>query len=488
MSLRVRVALALGALAALATLVVGVAGHRATGDRLMAEVDRSLADTVRLVPADRRGQVVSLPPRGPLSVYEVQLLARDGSVRLSSFPVVVDPSPAAGSVVGRTGVAVVETTTVDGVDHRVRTVGVPNGAVQVARSLDEIDRVLTALRNRTVVMVLSVSVAAAAAGWVIAGGVTASLRRLTAAADTVATTGRLDVEVPVSGVDEVGRLGGAFAAMLDALARSRAEQRRLVEDAGHELRTPLTSIRTDIDVLRRYPDLPSEQRVEVLADLHRETEELVVLVDEIVTVATGVAPDEPMVGVDLAAIAIEVAERFERRTARTVTVHLDRSPSDGEVRAQPTAIQRAISNLVDNARKFDASGAPIEVTVGAGRVAVADRGPGIAPEDRDRVFERFHRSVSARTAPGSGLGLAIVAEIVARHGGRVFALGRDGGGAVVGFELPVDEPADTSTVDATTVPNAAATDSPPVPPPDPSPDPSTVWAPPATGPGSSPDS
>ena len=97
-----------------------------------------------------------------------------------------------------------------------------------------------------------------------------------------------------------------------------------------------------------------------------------------------------------------------------------------------------MGNLVENALKFDDSDAPIEVTCEGGRVEVADRGPGIAAEDRERVFDRFFRSTDARSRPGSGLGLSIVADVVERHGGRVFAAARAGGGAIVGFVLPVD--------------------------------------------------
>ena len=89
-------------------------------------------------------------------------------------------------------------------------------------------------------------------GWLIARQVTRRLVRLTGAAEQVAATGRLDVAVPVEGTDEAGRLGAAFNEMLAALARSKDDQQRLVQDAGHELRTPLTSLRTNISVLRRY--------------------------------------------------------------------------------------------------------------------------------------------------------------------------------------------------------------------------------------------
>ena len=92
--------------------------------------------------------------------------------------------------------------------------------------------------------------------------------------------------------------------------------------------------------------------------------------------------------------------------------------------------------------RMDPGVQPIEVTCEGGRVEVADRGPGIAAADRPHVFDRFYRSTDARSRPGSGLGLSIVAEVVAGHGGRTFAAERAGGGAVVGFVLPVGpEPA-----------------------------------------------
>src|SRR4029079_3673113 len=110
------------------------------------------------------------------------------------------------------------------------------------------------------------------------------------------------------------------------------------------------------------------------------------------------------------------------------------------VACRPTAIDRAIINLVDNAAKFS-SGDPggtgtIDVRVERGRVAVSDRGPGVPAADMPHIFDRFYRSVASRSLPGSGLGLAIVRDIVESHGGTGFAEARDGGGTTVGFTLP----------------------------------------------------
>ena len=124
-------------------------------------------------------------------------------------------------------------------------------------------------------------------GWFIALTVTRRLERLALVAGEVASTGRLDVDVPVDGRDETGRLGRAFSGMLDALHRSKREQQQLVQDAGHELRTPLTSLRTNVSVLRRrFDNLPADAREQLLNDLDSETRELTDLVNELVELAT----------------------------------------------------------------------------------------------------------------------------------------------------------------------------------------------------------
>jgi two-component system, OmpR family, sensor histidine kinase MprB len=99
-------------------------------------------------------------------------------------------------------------------------------------------------------------------------------------------------------------------------------------------------------------------------------------------------------------------------------------------------LERAISNLVDNAIKYSHRDAPVDIVVNAATVTVSDRGRGIEPEDLGRIFNRFYRAVDVRGRPGSGLGLSIVEEIVRGHGGHVFARNRDGGGGEVGFTLP----------------------------------------------------
>jgi two-component system sensor histidine kinase MprB len=431
MGLRWKIAVALAAVAAAATISVGVLSYRATSNRLSEEVDRSLDEALATIGPGYRA---AASDRGVIPVYTVQILDRSGRVVLTDDP--IGPGPRADAVVGRPGEKTYETLDADNGDMRALTVGVatgPFGGVQVMRSLEENERVLTDLRRRTIALVAVVTAAAALVGSLLARTVTGPLMRLTRAATDVEQSGRLDVEIPVTGRDEVGRLGTAFDGMLNALATSRADQQRLVQDAGHELRTPLTSLRTNLAVLRRHPDLDPETRRKVLDDLHAEVEELVVLVEEVVAVAQGSVDGTPPTRIELGRLALTVAERAERRHGRRVVVTADQS----SVEAPLPAVERAMSNLVDNAAKFDPSGDPIEVVVEAGAVTVLDRGPGIPAGDEDRVFDRFYRAEGARTRPGSGLGLSIVRDVATRNGGSVIAEPRPGGGAVVGFRLPV---------------------------------------------------
>lgn len=455
MSIRLRITALLVVLVAAATVTVGLATYRATVNQVMGELDESLTTATRPFFETRPGGPRSLPVRTPLVLYEAQILDAQGRVAATTFTPPVPATSEARRVVNVAGQVLWETLDVEGAQFRVRTVGLASGAIQVARPFDETQRVLNAVRARILVLVAATSAAALMLGWWITGPITASLRRLTVAMEDVEAQGgsigmgdapdASAVEIPVGGGREVRALAGAFTAMLEALRRSRVEQRRLVEDAGHELRTPLTSLRTNLGLLRRHEDLPVEERREILADLVAETEELVALVDEIVVAATGEITNEEPEWLWLIALARAVAERAARRSGRSVEVHLVGAAC--QAYAPPEALTRAIANLIDNALKFDTTTGPVEVVVDAGRVEVRDRGPGIPAESHSAVFERFFRTPEARAASGSGLGLAIVREVVRRNGGEVFVESRPGGGAVVGFVVPVRLPPPTADDD-----------------------------------------
>ncbi|HEY5154621.1 MAG TPA: HAMP domain-containing sensor histidine kinase [Acidimicrobiales bacterium] len=462
MSLRAKLVLALVLLTSMAAISIGIWSYAATSRLINDQIDHSLEASAivagggggRAPDAPHRdGDDIAVEPSRVSDQNVTQVLAADGDRVAGSSTVVLPIDDLDQAVAGGAVASVRRNVAVDGVPYRMLTTGRNSGpgAVQVARSLTETDRVLDSLRNLTLVATALIVALAAAVGWLIARQVTRRLARLTGVAEEVAATGRLDVPVPVDGTDEAGRLGGAFNEMLIALGRSRDAQQRLVQDAGHELRTPLTSLRTNVSVLRRHESLPPETRTRVIEDLDAETRELTGLVNELVELATDARDDEPHQHVELGPLAERVAERARRRTGRRITVTADGSVVD----VRPQALERVVSNLLDNAAKFDAlgpSGAPpaaaieptaageqvepIEVDITAGRLEVRDRGPGIPADDLPRVFDRFYRSVGARSRPGSGLGLAIVRDIVEAHGGTVSAGNRPGGGAVVGFTLP----------------------------------------------------
>ncbi len=448
MGLRGKVALAVAIVSALATLSVGVLSYRATEARLIQEVDESLQRAATaLVERPGRGgpggplerfperPTVIVPERlAVLDQYVVQVLDTSGAV--------VDASSGVNLPVTETDAAIATdergvslSTSADLGDEsswRVLTVGVGNGAVQIARSLAETEAVLADLRTRIGVLILAVTIAGAGLGWLVALGMTQRLRRLTTVADQVGASGDLAISVPVAGSDETGRLGRALSTMLVNLRDSRARQQQLVEDAGHELRTPLTSLRTNLDVLRRHPDLDDATRAEVIADLDRDAGELAALVEEVVAVASDRHDDQPPTPTLLGDLARSVAARTGRRANREVLVD-----DDGSVAVvNRAAVERAISNLVDNAVKFDASGQPVRVNIQRGAVTVTDHGPGIPDAELSAIFDRFHRSAEARGLPGSGLGLSIVAKVATDHGGETFATNLPEGGAAVGFRVP----------------------------------------------------
>jgi two-component system sensor histidine kinase MprB len=462
MTLRARLAIALAVLAALSVVAVAVISYAATDQGLRGQLDASLVSSARQLPpgdaaCDSLAEGVEGPIHdlgGPVTGLIIQCLDANGRVIVSLGPsnlpmdqpgVDVTPRPSTpddlGPARGARGPGEVSapwTQTFGGQPYRVVALARPGGQIIVGRSLAETNRVLGSVRNRSILVGLVIIALAVAAGVLIATRTTRPVTRLSAAADQIAASGRLDITVPTGGRDEIGRLARAFASMLAALTRSRDQQQRLVQDAGHELRTPLTSLRANIDTLRRHPDLATAPRGEVLADLDSELRELSVLVDELVALAVERRDEEPEQALALDQLTERAADRTRRRSGRTVLV--DAEPAT--VVARPHQLLRAIGNLLDNAVKFSPEGTPIEVTVRPGRLQVRDHGPGIGPEDLPRVFDRFHRAVEARSLPGSGLGLAIVRQVVEDAGGSASAADHPDGGAVFTLELP-SAPADS---------------------------------------------
>ena len=442
MSLRWKLMLLLVVIVGGVTTSVGIISYQSTEDRMMIEIDNSLTkasnvllnrrDSSRPGRENNSGMIV-IPDR-PLGIeqYVVQLTDRNGNILAATVGIALPPMRLSVDNQGVERPVIATLTGADGIQYRVRAEGFSVGIVQLGRDLSEVENVLTDLRSRTVLTGVIVALLSAILGWVIAASMTSRLRKLSVAAEHVATTGKFDVDTPSSGRDETARLARSFKEMLEALSRSKEQQKRLVQDAGHELRTPLTSMRTNLDVMRRHPNMDQAMREQIMIDLERDAGDMAALVEEVVAIAAERHSNELPEPIEMKSVTQSIVERASRRSSRDIVVKAD----DSIVIANHHMFDRAVSNLIDNALKFDTSSQQIEVTIHTGSLTVSDRGIGI-PEDEVRlIFERFHRSAASRSMPGSGLGLSIVADFAQAHDGSVFARNRAGGGAEIGFSLP----------------------------------------------------
>jgi len=258
---------------------------------------------------------------------------------------------------------------------------------------------------------------------------------MSAAAEHIARTDEL-TPIEVTGDDELASLATSFNDMLAALTASRERQRRLIADAGHELRTPLTSLRTNLELLAladRRGGLTQQQRDEIFTDATAQVEELSTLVGDLVELAR----DEPLnrapEPLDLADVVDRGVQRVKRR-APGLTFEVETSP--WWVVGESQILERAVTNLLDNAAKWSPSGGTVRVHLVNGVLTVSDEGTGISEADLPMIFERFYRAADARTMPGSGLGLSIVRQAAERHGGSVSVARRAPHGAVFTLALP----------------------------------------------------
>jgi len=317
----------------------------------------------------------------------------------------------------------------DGNRYHLRVHAVPFGqgqALQLARLVDEIDAALAGLRD----LLLGVSAGgialAALLGAIVARAVLAPVTRLTWAIEEVGRTRDLSRRVGATGRDELARLGRSFDDMLMALEMSLRQQRQLVADASHELRTPLTSLRTNLELLARgHPADPAE-RLQVLDDVVAQMERLSNLVADLIDLAREEEMPFPVEDVRLDDIAATAVSEMRARYPR-VKFRDELRPTT--IRGVRPRIARAVTNLLDNAAKWSPPYGVVEVSVEGGEVVVRDHGPGIAPEDEAKVFDRFWRAANARHLPGSGLGLSIVKSVAEAHGGSVTLERPSDGGA-----------------------------------------------------------
>lgn len=325
-----------------------------------------------------------------------------------------------------------QSVTIDNHRYRMLSVVAPNGfIVQVAKDTQILVDAQNGMRMYFPLFAALAVLISGAFAWIFATRISRPIEELAATAESIAVTQDLNRNIEVTGKDEVAQLGRSFNTMLLALRNSSERQRRLVQDASHELRTPLTSLRANAEILERAT-LSDEDRISILADMKAEVDELTDLSAELSALAIDQRAAEDPVSIDLTDVVNDIAARASRRTSAAVTVH---STDDTVVFARPHQLERAISNLVDNAIKFSESSSSVEIHVGSRRVEVRDHGPGISDADKPLVFDRFYRATATRSMPGSGLGLAIVSQFAEDNDANTYVLDNAGGGTIVGIQF-----------------------------------------------------
>jgi signal transduction histidine kinase len=310
-------------------------------------------------------------------------------------------------------------------------------------------RTLKELRNYSFGALGVLFVASLGVGWVVAGRVLKPIGRITSVAREIQATDlsrRIELPGPE---DELKQLADTFDAMLARLDAAFAAQRQFVADASHELRNPLAIIRTNVDVALADPYASPDDLRHTMTVVKRASDRMARLVDDLLALARRQEPTFEHEPVDLGAAVAEASDDFVVPAAARRIV-LDRAITPGVVVVgDRDALKRAVANLLENAVRLAPEGSRIRLAVGGegdgAWIAVADEGPGIAPEDQEHVFDRFWRADKARSRAdgGTGLGLAIVRQIAESHGGRVRLHSKVGVGSSFVVWLPITEAAPT---------------------------------------------
>jgi two-component system sensor histidine kinase MprB len=441
MSFRLRLTVLCALAVAVAIIGTSFAVYYTDRHELVGQVDTDLVSTLTLPPLNA---VVARSPAALGMLRNTNLAyvkAPASPIAPGVFRVVLPRSSTSVQVrvlkAGPAGVALPSlrryyTTTRNGVPTRVLRFTVRHQVVTVSRSLLDVDRNLSHLRWLLVIISLGGIGAAALLGALVSGRAVAPLRRLTETTERIVETGDLSRRTGLRGRDEISRLSTRLDELLSGLEASLRTQRQLVADASHELRTPIATLRANIGLLAHPGALSRRERAELIDDVQEELEAMTALVAELVELARGEERDVVPIQFRLDEIVRVAVDRAAKR-APELSFRTALEPST--VTGVPERVERAVANLLDNARKWSPPSKTVDVTVHGGVVEVRDHGPGIDAEDMPLVFNRFYRSKSARGMPGSGLGLSIVKQIADANGGSVSVDRAADGGAVLRLRL-----------------------------------------------------
>jgi two-component system OmpR family sensor kinase len=358
-----------------------------------------------------------------------QVLRSDGSVlvseRVKGVKPLIGPVHLAAARRGEVSFEVRERTRI-----LARPAG-PGKLVAVAASMRQREQTVETLRGVLLVGLPIVLLLASAAGYAVAAGALGPVERMRrrAAGISDATSGARLPLPPAE--DELHRLGETLNDMLDRLDAAARNEREFLSTASHELRTPLAILKAEIEVALQ-PDSTAADWQFALVSAGEETDRLVRLAEDLLLIARGEERNAPA---DLREVwlAALVARVVERTGGEDVVQSVDPGL---RVLVEPDALERALTNLIDNARRHGAPPITVSARAEGGFVAlhVDDHGGGFAPEYLPRAFERFSRPPGAR-GPGAGLGLALVEAVAHAHGGTAGADNAEAG-AHVWLRLP----------------------------------------------------
>lgn len=317
--------------------------------------------------------------------------------------------------------------------------------LQVARPLAERDTSLEIL-GTTLVMALLISLAVAfGIGWVFSGFILKPIKLITQTAQSIGEQNDLTRRVEYKGPqDEVGQLTTTFNSMLARLqdsyqrvAHSLEMQRNFVADVSHELRTPLTTLRGNLELLRRKPAIPQEERLDIQDDMVDESDRLMRLVNDLLTLARADAER------NLSLVAMFVRPVLDESVRQSLILHEGRKvsinvPMGLSIKGDKDAFKQILIILLDNALKYSDDLITLSAEKKDSRVEirVKDYGAGLSPEKLEHVFDRFYRNSETSSASGFGLGLAIAKSLVEAQDGDISMISEVGKGSEVILHFP----------------------------------------------------
>ena len=435
MSLRLRLALFGAGVVALALLVFGVLLYTLLSRGVVTNQDDALKARAKqaVVSLNASPALIATSPVAPADLKTstdifVEVFDPGWKVVYSTATPVVSPEPRAPGFVTQGG-------------FRLYTLAFNRGYVVTGQSTKVLQANLSGVVTFLVVSAVPALIAALLGSWLVAGMALAPLKRVAAAAEEIGRTRDFGRRLPRRrSRDEVGRLGASFNGMLTRLQDAFESQRRFVADASHELRTPLTTIQGNAGLLTNS-SVTEDVRAAAIADIAAESARMGRLVDRLLTLARAESGLQlELTRVDLRLLVYEVCRQAAsahpkvRLYVQGVTAFVD---------GDQDALRQLVWIVLENAFRY--ARAAIEVRLFTeldwARLAVLDDGPGVAPEEREKIFDRFYTADRSRAGSHAGLGLSIARWIVTEHHGRI-SVGDAGshGGAAFLVDLPLLPP------------------------------------------------